>query len=93
MNPFEEELFKKGYCKLRLGSYRIWISKRWHEMFVRRGLVRKNFYGQYCPNTLTLQEFIRWSVLYDKVQHDRDYPKSNPLLTPQELEMIRIQII
>lgn len=92
MNPFQQELFKKGYIKLQPGSYRIWISKRWHEFFVRRGLVRKNFYKQYCPNTATLKVFITWLLLYDKAQHDRDYPKSNSQLLPEELERIRLEI-
>ena len=89
MEPFTESMIKKGYVKLAMGSYRIWVSKKWHEMFVRRGLVRKNFYGQFCPNTGSLPEFIRWLSLYDKLIHDRDYPRSNPMLTPEELVEIR----
>lgn len=92
MNPFETELFKKGYVKLQMGSYRTWISKRWHEFFVRRGLVHKNFYKQWCPDTETLPIFIRWLKLYDKAEHDRDYPRSNPLLKKEELEMIQREV-
>lgn len=93
MNPFEQELFAKGYIKLQPGSYRIWISKRWHEMFVRRGLVRKNYYKQYCPLMETLQEFCRWDDLYDKLCHDRDFPKSRPFLTENEIVEIRREVI
>lgn len=89
MNPLEESLFKKGYCKLQHGSYYVWISKRWHEMFVRRGLVRKNFYGQFVGNRDTIQELIRWLDLYTKVEHDRDFPKSPPQLKEEERVEIR----
>lgn len=92
MNPLQAELFKKGYCKLQQGSYHLWISKKWHEMFVGRGLVRKNLYGQYVPNRETLREFIIWMDLYSKVEHDRDFPKSYPQLTETEKGMIRLQI-
>lgn len=93
MNQFEQSLFKKGYCRLQPGSYRIWISKRWHGMFVRRGLVRKNFYGQYSPHRETLGEFCRWLELYDKLCHDKDFPKSKRQINPAEMDEIRLQII
>lgn len=92
MNPFEIELFKKGYVKLQLGSYYIWISKRWHEMFVRRGLVAKNFYGQWCCVKDNFTEYDRWCVLYDKLCHDRDFPKSLPFLTENEILEIRATV-
>jgi hypothetical protein len=92
MNPFEQSLFQKGYCKLQQGSYHIWISKRWHEMFIRRGLVRKNFYGQFVPNRETLSIFIEWMDLYRKAEHDRDWPKSYKQLTPEEIEKIRLEV-
>lgn len=62
-------------------------------MFVRRGLVRKNIYKQYVPNMETLKVFIEWMVLYDKVMHDKDFPKSNPFLTPGDREKIRFEIV
>lgn len=93
MNELEKRLFAKGYIKLQLGSYRVWISKKWHEMFVRRGLVRKNFYGQFMSNTATLAEFCKWLELYDKACHDRDYPKSEKMVNPAEMEEIRLQVI
>lgn len=93
MNEFENDLFKKGYVKLQLGSYRIWMGKKWHEMFVRRGLVKKNFFGQYSPQKDSLQEFCRWLTLYDKLEHDRDYPKSNPFLTGEEIIEIRAVVV
>lgn len=93
MNPFEESLFKKGYVKLQLGSYRIWMGKKWHEMFVRRGLVRKNFFGQFTINKDSLEEFCRWLTLYDKLEHDRDYPKSNKFLTEEEIIEIRAVVV
>lgn len=93
MNPFEIELFHKGYIKLQPGSYRIWMSKKWHEMFVRRGFVKKNFYKQYVGNMDTLSYFIIWLTLYDKAQHDRDFPRSSPFLKKEELEMIQREIV
>ena len=93
MNEFEKQLFKKGYIRLQQGSYMIWISKRWHEMFVRRGLVRKNFYGQWCAVKDSIPEYGRWCDLYDKLCHDRDFPKSNPFLTESEIIEIRQTII
>lgn len=92
MKPFELDLFKRGYIKLQPGSYNIWISKKWHEMFVRTGLVVKNFYGQYVPYKKTLQEFMKWSEFYDKVMHDREFPKSKPFLTEEERIEIRARI-
>lgn len=89
MNEFTQSMFKKGYVKLQAGSYRIWLSKRWHEMFVRRGLVHKNLYGQFNPNTGTLTEFSRWLELYDKLCHDRDYPRSYRQLNSAEIDEIR----
>lgn len=93
MNEFEKQLFTKGYIKLQLGSYYQWISKRWHEMFVRRGLVHKNFYGQYSCNRDTLDEYIRWCELYEKLCHDRDFPKSSPFLNAAEIEEIRQVVV
>ncbi len=92
MNEFTEFMIKKGWVKLQPGSYRTWMSKRWHEMFERRGLVRKNFYQQFVPNTGSLPEFIKWLELYDKAQHDRDYPKSYKQLTEEESREIRQMI-
>lgn len=89
MNPFETELFKKGYVKLQHGSYYVWISKRWHEMFVRRGLVKKNFYGQYCCVKENFSEYDKWCVLYEKTCHDRDFPKSYKQLTEGDTLEIR----
>ncbi len=93
MNEFEKRLFSKGYIKLQPGSYRIWVSSKWHEMFKRRRLVAKNFYNQYCPNMNTLEEFIKWLDIYIKVEHDRDFPKSNPWLQEEELRNIRREIV
>ncbi len=93
MNPFETELFSKGYIRLVAGSYRTWVSKKWHEMFVRRGLVHKNFYKQYITDRVALTEFIRWLELYDKAQHDRDWPRSYPQLTKDELTMIQREVV
>lgn len=93
MNEFEQSLFAKGYVHLPMGSYYQWISKRWHEMFVRRGLVQRNFYGQYTPNRATLSVFSEWVELYDKTMHDKDFPKSNAFLTLGELEKIRLEVI
>lgn len=92
-SEFNTHLAKKGYVKLPLNSYRTCISGKWHAMFVRRGLVQKNFYGQYSPNTATLQEFIKWLELYDKTQHDRDFPNSYKQLTPQEIIEIRAAVV
>ncbi len=85
-------MIKKGWVKLQPGSYRIWMSKRWHEMFVRRGLVRKNLYQQFIPNTGNLLEFMKWLELYDKAQHDRDFPRSYKQLTETEVLEIRQEI-
>ncbi len=93
MNEFTQHMISKGWVKLQLGSYRVWMRKKWHEMFVCRGLVRKNFYQQFVPNTLTLSEFSRWLSLYDKTQHDHEFPKSKPFLTPDEITEIRQIII
>lgn len=93
MNEYEKQLFTRGYIKLQPGSYRIWVGKKWHEMFVRRGLVRKNLYKQYVANTHSLSVFIRWLDLYDKTQHDRDFPKSYKQLTEEELLEIRREVI
>lgn len=93
MNEFEKQLFTKGYIKLQLGSYRTWMSKRWHEMFIRRGLVRKNFYGQYSPQADNVAEFCKWLDRYDKLQHDRDFPKSYKQLTESEIIEIRATVI
>lgn len=93
MNAFEEYLQERGYIKLELGSYRTWVSERWHRMFVGRGLVRQNLYQQYVPNRGILPEFIRWLDLYDRAQHDRDYPASRPLLLDAEVEEIRRIIV
>lgn len=92
MNEFEIYLFNKGYCKLVQGSYRTWISKRWHEMFVRRGLVTKNFDQQYSPYKDTLPEFLKWLAFYDKSQHDREFPRSKRFLTEEELIEIRTHV-
>lgn len=89
MSQFTKDMIKKGYVKLQAGSYRIWISKRWHEMFVRRGLVHRNFYGQFSPYKDSLAEFGKWLDLYDKLCHDRDYPRSNPFLSTEEVIEIR----
>ena len=89
MNEYEKQLFEKGYVKLQLGSYRMWISKRWHEFFCYQGFVRKNFYGQFVSNTKSLKEFIRWLELYDKAMHDRDYPKSYSQLSEEERALIK----
>ncbi len=93
MNEFEKQLFAKGYIKLQQGSYRIWVSKKWHDMFVRRGLVRKTFDGQYSPNTGSFSEFIKWLDLYDKMQHDREYPKSYKKLSESEILEIRREVV
>lgn len=92
MNEYQTLLFKKGYVLLTLGSYRRWMSKRWHEMFVRQGWVRKNLYGQYNPNTETLPQFCEWLSLYDKAMHDRDYPRSFPQLSADETIKIKTNI-
>ncbi len=92
MDKFTEHMIKKGWVKLQPGSYRTWMSKRWHEMFERRGLVRKNLYQQFVANTGSLPEFIKWLDLYDKAQHDRDFPKSNKFLTEEESREIRQMI-
>lgn len=93
MNEYQKQLFTKGYIKLQPGSYRIWISSRWHDMFKRRGLVHKNLYSQYVPDIYSLPEFISWLVLYDKAQHDRDFPHSYKLLTEEELMQIRREVV
>ena len=92
MNPFESELFSKGYIKLPLGSYALWISKKWHMMFVRRGLVIKNFYNQYIIVGENLSVYLKWIRLYDKTQHDRDFPKSKRFLTEAEGLEIRREV-
>ena len=92
MSDFDSYMFTKGYVRLQPGSYHVWVSKKWHEMFVRRGFVKKNFYKQYCPNMDTIKEFITWLTLYDKSLHDRDFPRSNPLLKKEELEMIQREV-
>lgn len=93
MNTYEKQLLDKGYIKLELGSYRKWISLKWHRMFIRRGLVRKNFYKQYSPVLERLDEFCKWDTLYDKIQHDRDFPKSIRLITEEEMREIRQTIV
>ncbi len=93
MEELQKELFSKGYIKLQQGSYRIWVSKRWHEMFSRRRLVNKNLYKQYVANRETLSEFIKWLDLYDKAEHDKSFPKSEKQLTEEELVEIRREIL
>jgi hypothetical protein len=92
MDELQQYLFARGYIRLQPGSYHTWISGKWHAMFVRRGLVNKNFYKQYVPNTQSLSEFIKWLVLYDKAQHDRDYPQSYKQLTEAESIEIRREV-
>lgn len=89
MNEFEKFLQERGYIKLELGSYYRWISVKWHRMFIRNGLVKLNFYNQYSPTKEKLLEFSKMSNLYDRVQHDRDYPKSMPQVTKEEKEQIK----
>ena len=93
MSELQTQLFNKGYIKLQPGSYRIWISKRWHEMFSSRRLVNKNLYKQYIPNRETLPEFIKWLELYDKAEHDRDFPLQEKWLSEEELIEIRREIL
>lgn len=92
-SEFDTSMFAKGYVKLPSGSYRLWISKKWHEMFVRRGLVSRNFYGQFNPDTISLREFIIWLKLYDASCHDRNFPNSKPQLKIEQLAMIRKEVI
>lgn len=88
-NPIQNELFKKGYVYLPIGSYRRWILKNWHELFVYKKLITRNAYGQFVPLRDTLRDFMYWDNLYNQFERARDNVPKGSLLTPEEAAAIK----
>lgn len=82
----KKRLAEWDYVTLELGSYKRFIYRRWHEYFVKNGLVKQSYTGQF---TITnAQRFCEWIQLYDDWMNAREFPQSYTL-TPEQAKKIR----
>lgn len=93
-----DHLLSKGYCKLELGSYHVWVLKDWHEFFVTNGFVRQDRLGKFIPSIKyhkdgykdkidaeAFKTFNQVMYLYDIYL---DAIENNKLLLPEQMTQI-----
>ena len=88
VDEIKKELFNKGCIDLGIGSYARWIHKNWHEVFLKKGLIKKTYDGLYVPRMMVFEQYCEWIGLYTDFIKSRE---TKYVLSPEQIAKIKAE--